>query len=151
VFGTLLFWYLGFSVFWYSGSSTPYVRFIGSINFIPILLRRERHARHDPLVVTPNPRLKKFRRTGFAGIVTLNTCEVVRKDLCRGSLVKPKVTVYYMREILLFFCEANPFLLPSPNMWRPANADRRCTKCRKFFPSARAWYSRLNHVDMSTR
>jgi len=57
VFGTLLFWYLGFSVFWYSGSSTPYVRFIGSINFIPILLRRERHARHDPLVVTPNPRL----------------------------------------------------------------------------------------------
>jgi len=48
VFGTLLIWYLGFSVFWYSGSSTPYVRFIGSINFIPILLRRERHARHDP-------------------------------------------------------------------------------------------------------
>jgi len=33
VFGTLLIWYLGFSVFWYSGSSTPYVRFIGSINF----------------------------------------------------------------------------------------------------------------------
>jgi hypothetical protein len=52
VFGTLLFWYLG--------SSTLYVRFIGSINFIPILLRRERHARHDPLVVTPNPRLTEF-------------------------------------------------------------------------------------------
>jgi hypothetical protein len=42
----------------YFGSSTPYVRFIGSINFIPILLRRDRHARHDPLVVTPNPRLR---------------------------------------------------------------------------------------------
>ena len=72
MFGTLLFWYLGFSVFWYFGSSTPYVRFIGSIKFIPILLRRERHARHDPLVVTPNPRLKalaykRLVNTFFAG------------------------------------------------------------------------------------
>jgi hypothetical protein len=41
-----------------AGNHTPYVSFIGSINFIPILLRRERHARHDPLVVTPNPRLR---------------------------------------------------------------------------------------------
>jgi hypothetical protein len=69
VFGTLLFWYLGFSVFWYLGSSTPYVRFIGSINFISILLRRERHARHDPLVVTPNPRLKSRWRILFTPLV----------------------------------------------------------------------------------
>jgi hypothetical protein len=37
--------------------------------------------------------------------------------------------------------------VPKPTMWRPANTDRRCTTCGKFFPSARAWFSRLNHVN----
>jgi hypothetical protein len=43
VFGTSLFWYVAFSVFGHFGNPTLHVWFIGSLNFIPTLLRRERH------------------------------------------------------------------------------------------------------------